>query len=55
MAAKLTRLTRKVAIQVHVVADSCTILVPAPGGHSGKFWIRPPIAVQSHNIFLARR
>jgi hypothetical protein len=25
MAAKLTRLTRKVAIQLHLVAESCTI------------------------------
>jgi hypothetical protein len=38
MAAKLTRLTHKVAIQVHLVAESCTMFL-APGGQSGNFWI----------------
>jgi len=39
MAAKLTRLTHKIAIQLHLVADSCTICSFAPGGQSGNFWI----------------
>jgi len=43
MLAKLARLTRKIAIQLHLVAESCTIAVPAPGGQSGNFWIHPHI------------
>jgi hypothetical protein len=39
MAAKLTRLTKKIAIQLHLVAESCTICSLAPGGRSGNFWI----------------
>jgi len=35
MAAKLARLTHKIAIQLHLVA------VLAPGGQSGNFWIHP--------------
>jgi hypothetical protein len=31
MAAKLTRLTHKIAIQLHLVAESCIIAVLAPG------------------------
>jgi len=41
MAAKLTRLIHKIAIQLHVAADSCTFVVLAPGGQSGNFWIHP--------------
>jgi hypothetical protein len=41
MTAKLTRLTHKIAIQLHLVAESCTIL--ATGGQSGNFWILPRI------------
>jgi hypothetical protein len=44
MAAKLTRLTRKIVIQLHLVAESCIpFAVLAPGGQSGKFWIQPRI------------
>jgi hypothetical protein len=39
MAAKLTRVTHKIVIQLHPVADSCTIWILAPGGQSGNFWI----------------
>jgi len=35
MAAKLTRLTHKIAIQLHLVA------VLAPGGQSGNFLVTP--------------
>jgi hypothetical protein len=38
MAAKLTRLTHKIAIQLHLVTESCTICSSAPGGQSGNFW-----------------
>jgi hypothetical protein len=41
MAAKLTRLTHKIAIQLHLVAESCTFVVLAPGGQSGNFWTHP--------------
>jgi hypothetical protein len=37
MAAKLTRLTHKIDIQLYLVAESCTICSPA--GLSGNFWI----------------
>jgi len=43
MAAKLTRLTHKIAIQLHLVADSLPFAVLAPGGQSGNFWIHPRI------------
>jgi len=43
MAAKLTRLTHKVAIQLHLVPDSLPFAVLAPGGQSGNFWIHPRI------------
>jgi hypothetical protein len=43
MAAKLTRLTHKIAIQLHLVVDSCTICSFVPGGQSGNFWIHPRI------------
>jgi hypothetical protein len=39
MAAKLIRLTHKIAIQLHLVAESCTFAVLAPGSQSGNFWI----------------
>jgi len=41
MAAKLTRLTHKIAIQLHLVTESCTICSLAPGGQSAKFWTHP--------------
>jgi len=37
MAANLTRLTHKIAIQLHLLAENCL----APGGHSGNFSIHP--------------
>jgi len=40
MAAKLTRLTHQIAIQLHLVAKSCTVCL-APGGQSGNLWIHP--------------
>jgi len=39
MAAKLTILIHKIAIQLHIVAVSFSVL--APGGQSGNFWIHP--------------
>jgi hypothetical protein len=40
MAAILTRLTHRIAIQLHLVAESCTICSSfASGGQSGNFWI----------------
>jgi hypothetical protein len=45
MAAKLTRLTHKIPIELHPVAESSTIVVPAPGGQFGNFWIYLPILI----------
>jgi hypothetical protein len=39
METKLTRLTHKIAIQLHLVAESLPFAVLAPGGQSGNFWI----------------
>jgi hypothetical protein len=48
MAVKLTRLTHKIAIQLHLVADSYVpFAVLAPGGQSGNFWV-PPRITDSH-------
>jgi len=44
MAAKLTRLTHKIAIQLHLVA-AVPFAVLAPGGQSGNFWLHPRITV----------
>jgi len=38
MVAKLTRLTHKIAIQLHLVA-AVPFAVVAPGGQSGNVWI----------------
>jgi len=39
MVAKLTGLTHKIAIQLHLVAESLPFAVLAPGGRPGNFWI----------------
>jgi hypothetical protein len=45
MAAKFTGLTHKIAIKLHLVAESYTIFaVLAPGGQSGNFWLNPRIS-----------
>jgi len=44
MAAKLTRLNQKIAIQLHLVAEISTI----SSSRSGNFWIHPRI-----NIFAS--
>jgi len=42
MAAKFTRLTHKVAIQLHLYMQGAVpFAVLAPGGQSGNFWIHP--------------
>jgi len=38
--AKLTRLTHKIAIKLHLMAESCTVCSSSPGGRSENFWIR---------------
>jgi hypothetical protein len=43
MTAKLTRLTHKVAIQMHLVTAIPSVL--SPGGQSGNFWIHPRVCV----------
>jgi hypothetical protein len=41
--AKLTRLTHKIAIQLHLVVAVPFALL-APGGQSGNFWVHPRIS-----------
>jgi len=41
MAAKLTRLTHKIAIQLQLWQRAVPFAVLAPGGQSGNFWIHP--------------
>jgi len=48
MVAKLTGLSHKTAIQLHLGAESCVpFAVLAPGGQSGNFWIHPHILLIS--------
>jgi hypothetical protein len=42
MATKLTKVTHKIAIQLHVVA-AVPFAVLSPGSQSGNFWIHPCI------------
>jgi hypothetical protein len=51
MATKLTRLTHKISIQLHLVTESCTICVLAPDGQSGNFWIQPRIETDRQRIY----
>jgi hypothetical protein len=44
MVAKLTGLTHKIAIKLHIVAESCVL---APDGQSGNFWIHPHTCVRT--------
>jgi hypothetical protein len=48
MAAKLTGLTHKIAIQMHLLAGAVPFVVLAPCGQSGNFWIHPPTC-QAYN------
>jgi hypothetical protein len=41
VAAKLTRLTHKIAIQLHLVAESVLFVILAAGGQFGNLWIHP--------------
>jgi len=51
MAAKLTVLTHKIALQLHLVAESCTICsFHSPGGQSENFWIQPRIASSTQKL-----
>jgi len=47
MAAKLTILTHKIAIQLHIVAVNLSFTVLAPGSQSGNFWIYSRISIMS--------
>jgi hypothetical protein len=44
MAAKLPRLTHKITTKLHLVGESLSLAVLAPGGQSGNFWIHPRIS-----------
>jgi hypothetical protein len=46
MAAELTGLTHKIAIQLHLEAESCNVCNLAPGGQSGNFWIHSRKAIR---------
>jgi hypothetical protein len=54
LAAKLTRLTHKIAIQLHLVAESCTICNSAPGGQYGNFGIHPRIKGSESVNYLSK-
>jgi hypothetical protein len=49
MVAKLTRLTHKMAIYLHLVTESCIIYSSRLRRPSGSFWIHP----RTHKTFLA--
>jgi len=55
MAAKFIRLTHKIAIQLHLVAQSCTICSYRSSDQSGNFWIhhRMYCTLQSTETFFA--
>jgi len=56
--AKLTRLTHKIAIQLHLVAESCIICSSAWGNQSRNFWIYPHMGskgIASHILNLSTR
>jgi hypothetical protein len=48
MAAKLTRLTHKIAIQMHLAHRAVPFAVLSPGGQSGNFWIHPRKFITCH-------
>jgi hypothetical protein len=48
MAAKLARLTHKIATQLHLVAERLSFAVLAQGGQSGNFWIHPRTYVRMY-------
>jgi hypothetical protein len=55
MAAKLTRLTHKIAIQLHLVAESCTICSPRSRRPDRKLLVTPSYLVRSgfeHEILV---
>jgi hypothetical protein len=53
MAAKLTRLTHKVSIQLHLVAESCTICSSRSRRPVRKLFVTPRISMKpSHSCFL---
>jgi len=43
MEAKLTRLTHKIAMKLHLVAESCTFCSSRSSGQSRNFWIHPRV------------
>jgi len=49
MAAKLTRLTHKIAVQLHQVADSCTICSSRSRQPVRKIWIHPRRSPDNRN------
>jgi hypothetical protein len=50
MAAELTRLTYKIAIQLHLVARAVPFAILTPGGQSGNFWIHLRINFNSPSV-----
>jgi hypothetical protein len=51
MAAKLTRLTHKIAIQLHLVANSCTICSSRSRQPVRKILVTPSYTIPSQFIF----
>jgi hypothetical protein len=54
MVAKLTRLAHKIAIQLHLVAKSCTICSSRSRWQSGNFWIHRRVRGCLENRVLRR-
>jgi len=52
IAAKLTRLTHKIELQLYLAAESLPFAVLAPGGQSGNFWIHPRTKFSSPSRIL---
>jgi len=52
MAAKRTRLIHRIAIQMHLVAESLPFSVLAPGGQSGNFWLHPRMVWDSVSTYV---
>jgi hypothetical protein len=52
MGTKLTRLTHKIAIQLHIWQRAVLFAVLAPGGQSGNFWIQRLTSVTCMDFIL---
>jgi hypothetical protein len=54
MAAKLTRLTHEIAIQLNLLAENCTICSSRSRRQSGNFWLHPRSVTEAQSEGEAR-